>query len=79
MTGLLNPESLEIDYFFCMILIVYLRHGVFIRRQFFFSPNQFWGEVLSSRVKELQKKTVHLYRMEMPKRGTSGTRCAPLP
>ena len=39
-----------------MILIVYLGHGIFIRQQFCYSPNQFLGEVLGSSIEEPHKK-----------------------
>ena len=42
-----------------MVLAVYRGHGIVhpVRSSFDFSPNQFLGEVLSSQVEELQKKT----------------------
>ena len=48
MTELLNPKSSEIDHFFFgMILLGYLGHGIFhpVVAILFFSTNQFSGEV----------------------------------
>ena len=47
---LLKPKSSEIGYFSFIILVVYLGHtGFFIRSlQFYFSPDQFLREILSS-------------------------------
>ena len=46
---------------FCLILVVYLGHGIFHPVAFFkLSPNQFLGEVLSYRIEEhLRKKVVY--------------------
>ena len=35
---------------------------VFIRQQFYFSPNHCLGAVVSSQIEEPQKKVMHLYR-----------------
>ena len=43
--GVLNPNSSEIDHFFYfMILVVYLGHGILV--SFCFSPDQLLGEGL---------------------------------
>ena len=41
MTVLLNPESSELAIFYCMILVVCLRHGYCVRYEFFFSKSVF--------------------------------------
>ena len=46
-----------------MILAVYLGHGIFRPVVVLsFSPNQFVGGMLSSKIEEPQKNVVHLYR-----------------
>ena len=59
MTGLLNQKIVGIgSFFFCMILVVYLGHGMFHPvTVLFFLPIRFGGEVLSSQIEEPQKKT----------------------
>ena len=74
MTVLLNPKSSGIRHFFCMILVVYLGHGIFhpvcSTRSFIFLQVRFLGEVLSSSIEEPEEKKwlVHLYRSRRRKK-----------
>ena len=63
---LLYPKPSNMDVYFCMILVVYLRHGIFhpmVAVVFIFSPNQFFGRglELSKLRNNLRKKVVHRY------------------
>ena len=62
MTGLLNPKLSEIAHFFGVGFIVYLDHKIFHPVPVSFSPNQFWGWIVSPQIEESQKKRVDLYR-----------------
>ena len=54
--GAAYPQIVGTWPLFSMILVVSLGNGVFIPWQFRFSLKQFWGEVLSSKIEEPQKK-----------------------